>query len=513
MAKHSLTRPLLDNDDQPPVLPPSTYNASESQRLAEEPKEEFKTWLVEELTHQFWLAGPMILVNLLQYLLNVVSVMFVGHLGELALASSSIATSLAGVTGYHVMMGLASALETLCGQAFGAKEYRLSGIFLQRAIFVLTLCAFPITFVWWNMGPILKFIGQDPAISDGAMEYSRFLIPSLFAYAFLQPLVKFLQTQSAVNAMAMFSGVTLLFHAPLCYLLVFYFGIGFRGAAIANSISQWLNVVFLALYVRFSPTCKKTWTGFSSEALQDIGDFLKLAVPSTVMVCLEYWCFESIVLLSGLLPNPKLETSALAICLNTIALMYMVPFGLSAAVSTRVSNELGAGRPYAAKAAVKLTVSLALMEGCLMSILLISVRSIWPYLYSGDAEVVNYVSKMVPFLATLAILDGFQGTLCGVARGCGWQHLGAYTNLGAFYVVGIPTALLMAFHFHLNGYGLWIGIICGLVTQAFLLAIITLTLNWQKLADEATDRVHHTHAAGEVLPKHVQKVDHSQLTQ
>lgn len=113
MAKHSLKQPLLDNEDQPPVLPPSTYNGSESQGLAEEPKGEFKTWLVEELTHQFWLAGPMILVNLLQYLLNVVSVMFVGHLGELALASSSIATSLAGVTGYHVMVSFSHAQSSL----------------------------------------------------------------------------------------------------------------------------------------------------------------------------------------------------------------------------------------------------------------------------------------------------------------------------------------------------------------------------------------------------------------
>lgn len=45
------------------------------------------------------------------------------------------------------------------------------------------------------------------------------------------------------------------------------------------------------------------------------------------------------------------------------------------------------------------------------------------------------------------------GSICaaGVARGCGWQHWGAWTNLGAYYIVGLPAAITLAFHYHLNG--------------------------------------------------------------
>ncbi|KAL2654054.1 hypothetical protein R1flu_022182 [Riccia fluitans] len=483
MEPESLTQPLLKREETH-VLDFSHESNSKGK------DDEFRKWLAEELSEQFRIAGPMILVNLLQFSLNVTSLMFVGHLGELELSSSQIAFTTAQATGLNVMMGLASGLETLCGQAYGAKEYRLTGIFLQRAVVVLIIISIPISLVWWNMGPILLFIGQDPAISDGAQEFSRFLIPTLFATAFLQPLVKFLQIQSAVKAMAMFSAITLAIHVPLCYLVIYHLGVGFRGAAIVSGISQWINVLFLASYVKSSTTFSKTWTGFSKVAFQDAYLFFRTAVPAAVMICSEFWCFDLLILFSGLLPNPELETSSLSIGLNTIELAYMIIYGLSSAASTRVANKLGAGLPSDAKAAVKLTMSVALVEGFTAAILLLSLRNIFPYLFSSEPVVVSYVSSMVPFLAVIAVMDCCQGTLSGVARGCGWQDLGAYTNLCAFYGIGIPLGLLLSFHFHLHGYGLWGGIIAGQVVQTFLLSSITCTLNWQNLADEAAERVH-----------------------
>ncbi|KAL3686042.1 hypothetical protein R1sor_004064 [Riccia sorocarpa] len=66
--------------------------------------------------------------------------------------------------------------------------------------------------------------------------------------------------------------------------------------------------------------------------------------------------------------------------------------------------------------------------------------------------------------------------------------------------------LMLTFHFHLRGYGLWGGMIAGEFTQVLLLSCITCTLNWQKLADEAEQRVHgsknHLHGA---LPRIVTK--------
>uniref|UniRef100_A0A0E0IQV3 Protein DETOXIFICATION n=1 Tax=Oryza nivara TaxID=4536 RepID=A0A0E0IQV3_ORYNI len=117
---------------------------------------------------------------------------------------------------------------------------------------------------------------------------------------------------------------------------------GSRGAAGAEHCHLVLHVcINLAMLALYAPSCRETWTGFSMDAFRELRRFTELAIPSAMM----WWSFELVVLLSGLLPNPKLETSALSICLNTGSLMFMVPFGLCTAISTRVSNELGAGKP------------------------------------------------------------------------------------------------------------------------------------------------------------------------
>nr|QEY08343.1 MATE efflux family protein member 5b [Crocus sativus] len=446
--------------------------------------------VMAEVKKQLWLGGPLIATSLLQTILRVISVMFVGHLGELALSGASMATSFAGVTGFSLMIGLGSALDTLCGQSFGAKQHHMLGIHMQRAMVVLMLVSIPLAIIWSYTGPLLIALGQDPEISEEAGLYATWLIPTIFPYALLQCLVRFLQSQNIVFPMMLSSGFTTLLHVLVCWILVFKSGLGNKGAALANFISYSINVLLLALYVKLSPACKKTWTGFSRDALRDIPNFIRLAIPSACMVCLEIWSFEMLLLLSGFLPNPKLETSVFSICLNTSSLVFMIPVGLSAVVSTRVSNELGAGRPRAAKLAVSVVVAFAIIEGLLVGLMMVLVRNVWGYAYSNEDEVVKYLAIMLPLLAAGNFIDGVQCVLSGCARGCGWQKIGAFVNLGAFYIVGIPAGVFLAFFLHIGGKGLWLGFICGLFIQSLLLLAITLHTNWDKQAMKARDRVY-----------------------
>lgn len=179
---------------------------------------------------------------------------------------------------------MGSALETLCGQAYGAKQYHMLGIHTQRAMLSLLATAIPLSLIWFYTAPILTFFGQNPVISNEAGTFNRWMIPSLFAYALLQCLNRFLQTQSIVIPMVMISGFTALLHVPVCWVLVFGLGMGSRGAAVANGVSNWLNVILMAVYVKLSPDFLKTWTGFSREGLDDVVGFLKLAVPSAIMI-------------------------------------------------------------------------------------------------------------------------------------------------------------------------------------------------------------------------------------
>uniref|UniRef100_A0A2N9I7M2 Protein DETOXIFICATION n=1 Tax=Fagus sylvatica TaxID=28930 RepID=A0A2N9I7M2_FAGSY len=436
----------------------------EDKRRSVTPSLTWATFTVE-LKRLGFLAGPMVTVTLSQYLLQVISMMMVGHLGELALSSTAIAMSLSGVTGFSLLLGMASALETLCGQAYGAQQYGKIGIQTYTAIFSLNLVCLPLSLIWIYMGKFLSFIGQDPLISHEAGKFTMWLIPALFAYATLQPLIRYFQTQ------------------------IFKSGLENLGAAVAIGISYWLNVILLGLYMTYSSACKKTLVPISMEILQGMGEFFRFAIPSAIMICLEWWSFELLILLSGLLPHPELETSVLSICLNTISTLYQIPYGLGAAASTRVSNELGAGNPQAARVTVFAVLFLTVAETSIVSTILLASGHVFGYTFSNEKEVVDYVATMAPLVSLSVIMDSLQGVLSGVARGTGWQHIGAYVNLGAFYLCGIPVAVALGFLTKLRGRGLWIGIQTGAFLQSVMLSIITSCTNWEKQASKARERI------------------------
>ncbi|KAM3741300.1 hypothetical protein ACB098_08G165800 [Castanea mollissima] len=461
---------------------------AEEKRKSETPS---LTWVTfsGELKRLGLLAGPMVAVILSQYMLQVISIMMVGHLGELALSSTAIAISLSGVTGFSFLLGMASALETLCGQAYGAQQYQKIGVQTYTAIFSLILVCLPLSWIWINTEKLLSFIGQDPLISHEAGKFTTMLVPALFAHATLQPLVRYFLTQSLVMPMLIGSFATLCFHIPLCWALVFKSGMENLGAALALSISYWFNVILLALYMKYSPACAKTHAPISMELFEGIGEFFRFAIPSAIMVCLEWWSFELLVLLSGLLPNPELETSVLSVCLSTSTTLYTIPYGFGSAASTRVSNELGAGSPQVVRVVVFAVLFLALMESSLASTILLASRRVFGYAFSNEKEVVDYVTTMAPQISLSVLLDSLQGVLSGIARGSGRQHIGAYVNFGAFYLCGIPVAIVLGFLAKLRGRGLWIGIQAGSFVQTLMLSIITSCTNWEKQASMARERL------------------------
>lgn len=181
-------------------------------------------------------------------------------------------------------LGMASGLETLCGQAYGAQQYEELGIQAYRAILSLFIVCIPISFIWGSMGKLLIFIGQDPLISEEAGKYALWLIPALFAYAITQTMTKFLQSQSLIFPMLLSSIAALCFHIPVCWFMVFKSGMGNVGAAFSISISYWLNVLMLGLYIKCSDSCKATRIPFSLKAFKGINEFLRFAVPSAVMI-------------------------------------------------------------------------------------------------------------------------------------------------------------------------------------------------------------------------------------
>ncbi|KAK2638998.1 hypothetical protein Ddye_026793 [Dipteronia dyeriana] len=368
---------------------------------------------VKEAKNQVLFSLPMILTSVSYYAIPLVSVMFSGHLGHLELAGATLANSWAFMTGFALMNGLSGALETLCGQGFGAKEYKMLGIYLQASCIISFFFSIVVSVCWFYTESILILLQQDPDISKSAALYMRYLIPGLFAYGPSQNILRFLQAQSIVMPLVFLSALPIALHFGIVYALVHWTTLGFKGAPLAASVSLWISMLLPAMYVICSKKFEPTWQGFSSESFGYIFTDLKLALSSAAMICLEDWAFEILVLLAGLMPNSELTTSLIATCVTTEAIAYMITFGLSAAASTRVSNELGAGNIDQAKSAMAVTLKLAVLLALIVVLTLAFGHNIWAGLFSDSPEIIKQFASLTPFLAISITLDSVPGVLSG----------------------------------------------------------------------------------------------------
>ena len=159
----------------------------------------------------------------------------------------------------RVQLGMGSAVETLCGQAYGAEKYEMLGVYLQRSTVLLMATAVPLAAMYASSEPLLLLLGQSPEIAGAAAEFAYGLIPQIFAYADNIPIQKFLQAQSIVAPSAYILAASFALHVPLSWIAVYVLGLGLLGASLTLSLTWWPFVLGQFAYVVWSPRCRATW--------------------------------------------------------------------------------------------------------------------------------------------------------------------------------------------------------------------------------------------------------------
>ncbi|KAG0212489.1 hypothetical protein BGX28_006256 [Mortierella sp. GBA30] len=376
------------------------------------------------------------------------------QLSHAKLAASSLASMFAAVTCWSVSLGTATALDTLCSQSYTSHHPHTLGLHLQRAILVLMLLFVPIAAIWLSSEHIFSLLGQEPALAQHAAIFLRGLLPGAPAFLIFECVKKYLQAQGNMHA----STYVLLIASPinvvLNYELVWnkYIGLGYIGAPIATSISYWNMLIMLVLYIRFVDGYQG-WGGWTRDCLTGWRSFMKLSLPGVMMVCTEWWAFEVVSLAASYLGTVAL--AAQSIVVQTSGLLYTVPFGISIAASNRVGNLIGMGDARSARISSRVSIALAIIFGMVNSLMLIVFKERWGRLFSEDADVVSTVAMILPLVALYQISDGLAGVGGGVLRGVGLQHMGAYLNLIAYYLVAFPLGYILAFKMQWGLEGLW----------------------------------------------------------
>ncbi|KAG6625506.1 protein DETOXIFICATION 48-like [Carya illinoinensis] len=433
------------------------------------------------------ISGPTTITGLLLYSRAMISMLFLGYLGELELAGGSLSIGFANITGYSVISGLAMGMEPICGQAYGAKQWKLLGLTVQRTVLLLLSTSVPISFMWLNMKTILLWCGQDEEISSVAHTFILFSIPDLFFLSLLHPLRIYLRTQSITLPLTYCSAISVLLHVPINFLLVFHFKMGIAGVAIAM---VWTNLnlfLLLSSFVYFSGVYRDSWVSPSMDCLRGWSSLLALAIPTCISVCLEWWWYEFMIMLCGLLANPKATIASMGILIQTTSLVYVFPSSLSLGVSTRVGNELGAKRP--AKARISMIVSLVCAVGLGIAAMLFTtlMRHQWGRFFTSDAEILELTSIALPLAGLCELGNCPQTTGCGVLRGSARPTIGANINLGSFYAVGMPVAIFLGFVAKMGFPGLWFGLLAAQASCALLMLHVLRKTDWVVQVERARE--------------------------
>ncbi|XP_054463795.1 multidrug and toxin extrusion protein 1 [Anoplopoma fimbria] len=432
------------------------------------------------------LAGPVIMAQFMVFAVGFISTIFCGHLGKTELAGVSLAIAVINVTGISIGVGLASACDTLISQTFGSNNLLRVGVILQRAILIVLLACFPCWAILINTEPILLAVRQEPAVARLSQMYVNIFMPALPATFMYSLETRYLQNQGIIWPQVITGVVVNLFNALINYIFLYALNLGVAGSAVANTISQFSMAAVLYAYIIWKGLHKATWGGWSKECLQDWGSYINLAIPSMIMMCVEWWTYEIGSFLAGLISEVELGAQSVVYQLANVA--YMFPLGFSIAGNVRVGNALGAGDTEQAKLSAKLTLFSAASVSIALSVLIGSLKDHISYVFTYDEQIRERVADVIALYAPFVLLDAISAASGGIIRGAGKQKIGAICNILGFYGIGFPIGVSLMFAAKMGIKGLWTGLFTCVSLQSSFLVFYLVRMNWMKVTVKAQIR-------------------------
>jgi len=456
---------------------PTSYDVT-----LEEPKQgclgRIPKWYKLEILKVLHLAWPVALTQFLLYLIFPISTAFSGHLGTTQLDAVSLACTVLNVTGMAISTGMATACDTLFSQAYGSGNHKRIGIVLQRGLFVMCMACIPCWAIQLNTETVLILLGQDSEVAYYTGRVVLFHMPGLLANFIFQMLAKYLQNQDVVFPVVVAGVIANSVNALSHYIFLNVLEFGVEGAAISQAIAQWVNMLSVVVYILASKIYVNTWSGWSTEAFKEWGEFITYGVPGFLMIFLDFLCFEAGIFMAGTIG--KVELASMAVGHQVVSLVYMLPLGAAIACSIRIGQKLGAGDALGAKRSLLTALTVALFTALMIWIVLTALSAEIPKVFSIDPAVIDLCTTLFPLLAFYAFLDAIGAVLMGALRGCGRHNIAAVTLFIGFWVVGLTIGTCLMFLTVLSVMGFYIGIMIGvLVNDILLVSAMKKFITWE----------------------------------
>jgi MATE family multidrug resistance protein len=242
---------------------------------------------------------------------------------------------------------------------------------------------------------------------------------------------------------------------------------GIVGSGWSTCFARIYMVVVLAITLfwveskRSSPSSSAYWADTVRIDFRRIWGLLKLGAPAAGQILLEIGAFSlATALCARLGPVPL---SGHEIALNSAALTFMVPLGISSAAAVRVGQQLGRNDPEGARRAGWSAILLGAGFMTCSGLTFVSLSRVIARSFSPDPAVVRVGATLLLVAAAFQLFDGLQVVTTGALRGAGDTKTPMLANFFAYWFVGLPLGYFLCFRLGWGALGIWIGLCIGLM--------------------------------------------------
>jgi len=422
------------------------------------------------------LSLPLVGSQLAAIAMATTDIIMMGWLGPTKLAAGALAGSLYMPT-IHFGFGVMAAVTPIVAQALGMRDFRGVRRSVRQGIWVATAFSAIFAMPLWYSGAILRLFGQMPLLAGLAEGYLRAAAWGLAPLMWVIVLRGFLTAHSRPRAVLVVMVLGIAVNALGNYALMFgHFGfprMELVGAGISTSVVNMFMALSLIAFVLWDRRLRRygLFVRFWRTDWPRFVEVVRLGVPIGLTVLAESTLFAAAGILMGLIGTAELAAHAIAIQCASVA--FMVPLGISQAVTARVGLAVGArNRGGIGRAGwVGLGLGIAFTSASAAVFWFAGEHLVGLYLDLDEARNAPVIDLAVSFLLIAALFqfaDGSQAIGAGALRGLRDTRVPMFLAIFGYWGVGFPTSAALAFWLDLGGHGIWIGLAAGLSVVAVL---------------------------------------------
>ena len=420
------------------------------------------------------LGLPVIGSQLTQIAMNFVDTVMSGNLGARSLAAIAVGGSL-WMTVTMFIMGVMMAVTASVAHLFGADKNRDVGHLVRQALWLGQGLALVCFLLVRNADPILYWLEIDAEIIPITLGYVDAIswgLPALCAFIVL----RYFSEGVSITRPAVFIGliglvVNILANYVFMYGRLGVPAMGAVGCGWASALVMWIMLVSMIAYVSVQKYYRQfaVFDRFEWPRVSEVLKILSLGLPIGISVFLEASLFATVSLLMGTMGTIAVAGHQVAI--NIASITFMIPLGLSMAITVRVGQAVGRGSLVGARRAGIAGVSVALVFMSAASLVLLLIPEIIVGVYTDDPAVIAIAVELLFMAAIFQLSDGAQVAGAGALRGLKDTTVPMIITFVAYWGVGVPLGYTLGISRSMGPPAMWVGLIAGLTVAAICLNV------------------------------------------